>query len=291
MKDKGKKIWRTVGNILFWGAVVAYLVWAFGLREHAQQGRRVEHMEVIVRDSLESSFITPATIINLVNEAGENPVGKRVDSLNLGKINRLVEDFCFTARAITYVDYNNTLTVELTQREPLLRVCTDNGYDFYLTQGLYVLPIEPLASPNLPVVSGRIDFPFGTSFRGDLKEWLLGEEKKYKDCYNFLCKLINFVVLTESTPSYEGKIVQIVATPPKTKAPRGEFGEPHFKFIPRYGDYVVEIGSLDDVEAKLYRWSRFAEAQVVDMSAGGILNVEYEGQALWKAPQAPKKKK
>ena len=291
MKEKGKKIWRTVGNILFWGAVVAYLVWAFGLRKHAQQGRRVERMEVIVRDSLESSFITPATIINLVDEAGENPVGKRVDSLNLGKINRLVEDFCFTARAITYVDYNNTLTVELTQREPLLRVCTDNGYDFYLTQGLYVLPIEPLASPNLPVVSGRIDFPFGTSFRGDLKEWLLGEEKKYKDCYNFLCKLINFVVLTESTPSYEGKIVQIVATPPKTKAPRGEFGEPHFKLIPRYGDYVVEIGSLDDVEAKLYRWSRFAEAQVVDMSAGGILNVEYEGQALWKAPQAAKKKK
>lgn len=291
MKEKGKKIWRTVGNILFWGAVVAYLVWAFELREHAQQGRRVERMEVIVRDSLESSFITPATIINLVDEASENPVGKRVDSLNLGKINRLVEDFCFTARAITYVDYNNTLTVELTQREPLLRVCTDNGYDFYLTQGLYVLPIEPLASPNLPVVSGRIDFPFGTSFRGDLKEWLLGEEKKYKDCYNFLCKLINFVVLTESTPSYEGKIVQIVATPPKTKAPRGEFGEPHFKLIPRYGDYVVEIGSLDDVEAKLYRWSRFAEAQVVDMSAGGILNVEYEGQALWKAPQAPKKKK
>lgn len=291
MTKKGKKIWRIVGSILFWGAVVAYLVWAFTLREHTQQGRRIERMEVIVRDSLESGFISAATIFNLVDEAGESPIGKRVDSLDLAKINRLVEEFCFTARAITYVDYNNTLTVELTQREPLLRVCTDNGYDFYLTQGLYVLPIEPLASPNLPVVSGRIDFPFGTTFRGDLREWLLGEEKKYKDCYNFLCKLINFVILTETSPSYEGKIVQIVAIPSKTKAPRGEFDEPHFELIPRYGDYIVEIGSLEDIEAKLYRWSRFSEAQVVDMSAGGRLNVEYEGQALWKAPQTPKKKK
>jgi hypothetical protein len=66
--------------------------------------------------------------------------------------------------------------------------------------------------------------------------------------------------------------------------------EPKVEVVPREGGYIVALGRLEDVEAKVERWKKFAEARVVDMN-GGRLNVEYEGQALWQTPQPATKKK
>ena len=58
--------------------------------------------------------------------------------------------------------------------------------------------------------------------------------------------------------------------------------EPTVELIPRRGNYSVQLGPLENVEAKLDRWVRFVKAGVVNLDGGGTLNVAYEGQAVWK---------
>ena len=85
--------------------------------------------------------------------------------------------------------------------------------------------------------------------------------------------------------------MQINLVTPKTqKSPKGAFVEPQVELIPQLGNYVVELGRLEQLEDKIYRWRRFVESGVVDMN-GGVLNVEYDSQALWKAPKDKTKTK
>lgn len=282
MSSRGRRIWRIVGTVLFWCAVVAFFVAASLLRREKESSRRVVRVDVRVEKSRNDGFLYPELVVGLIENAGLNPIGMVVDSLNLAAINRVVEEYCFTERAITYVDYEGTLTVEVAQREPLMRVRTTSGYDFYLTRDLYVLPADPTVALNLPIVTGELWLPFGKSFTGSLREWIGEGEKKSKECYNFLCKLTNFVLLTEERSDLQGKFVQMELKKPRRKSAKDAFQEPHLELVPREGGYILEFGALEDVEAKLYRWRRFCEARVVDMTKGRLC-VEYEGQALWRA--------
>lgn len=289
MRVNWKKIWRVAGAVLFWGGLVAFFVATAILRHNNERARRVERVEIVVKDSLQRRFVTPDIVRSLIEEEGVNPVGKRLDSVELVAINRVVENYCFTSKAITYIDYRGTLTVELSQRKPVARVCT-RGYDFYVTEDMYVLPTQPHASLNLPVVTGELDLPFGSSFRGSLVEWFGKEEKKSPKSYDFFRKLINFVVYTEESPELKGQFVQVAVVKPSTKASSKNYTEPRVELIPRHGNYTIELGHLEDVEQKLYRWRRFVESGVVNLE-GGRVNVEFDGQVVWKAPKAPKKTK
>ena len=81
--------------------------------------------------------------------------------------------------------------------------------------------------------------------------------------------------------------MQIDLTAPTTKSAKKGSEEPRIELIPRTGNYIVEFGKLEQVEEKMYRWRRFVESKVVDLE-GGKLNVEFEGQALWRAPKQTK---
>ena len=283
-----KRVWNIVGKTIFWCAVVAFFVAAGVLRSNKERERTVERMVVVVKDADKMGFITPELVVNIIDNEGLNPVGRSVESVELAQINRAVEKYCFTERALTYVDYSGVLTVEVTQRRPIVRICTDEGYDFYLTRGLYVLPVKYNAKVDVPIVTGSATFPFAKGFEGPAKEWYDGDKKNHRENYNFLAKLTNFVNFTEQSPWLGGKVVQVVLVPTDSTSSQGEFCEPKVEVVPREGNYVVALGRLEDVEAKVERWRKFAEARVVDMN-GGRLNVEYEGQALWSLPKPAKK--
>lgn len=302
MNSKG--VWQIVGRTIFWCAVVAFFVFAAMLRSRNEQARTVERVEIVVKDGDKASFITPEIALELLSRAGIDPVGKSVDSVDLAKINRVITSNSFTHKAITYITYDGTLTVELTQRPPLMRVMTNQGHNFYLTRDMWVLPVQPHTTQNLPIVTGSLWLPFGSAFEGNLKEWLTGEEKNYQESYNFIVKLINFVVLTENSPTWKDKFVQIVLHQGPETTPEGgnvkgakksslrslkSWQEPEIELIPREGNYSVYLGTLSDVEAKLERLIRFVEAGVVDLNEGGTLSVEFDGQAIW-TPEPQKKK-
>lgn len=276
-----KKVWKIIGIVLVWLAIVGFFVGAALLRHHNEEARKVEVLRVVVVDSAEVPLVTADKIAQAIQHAGLMPTGKDVDSVSLLAINNLVESNCFVRSSQTFVDYEGVLTVRLTQRKPLVRVITTSGEDFYLTANGHLLPTQQGAAIDLPLVTGDITLPFPRGFKGDMVAWARENEKNSDKNYIFLLKLTNFVRLVESRPEWGGNIVQIVAeregVKAGSKAPRTTI-----KLIPRRGNYTVELGTLDNVEAKLNRWVRFVEAGVVDLNATHTLDVAYEGQAVWR---------
>ena len=276
-----KKVWKIIGIIVMWLAIVAFFVGAALLRHHNEEGRKVEVLRVEVVDSAEVPLVTAEKITEAIKHEGLMPTGRPIDSVSLLAINNLVEGNCFVRSSQTFVDYEGVLTVRLTQRKPIVRVITNGGDDFYLTANGHLLPTPQGVAIDLPLVTGDITLPFPRGFEGNMVAWAKVNEKNSDKNYIILLKLINFVRLVESRPEWGGNIVQIVAeregAKAGSKAPRTTI-----RLVPRKGNYTVLLGTLDGIEAKLNRWVRFVEAGVVNLNEANTLDVSYEGQAVWR---------
>lgn len=109
------------------------------------------------------------------------PVGK-VNTLEVEAFVRR-RGFVKTVRAYTSMD--GMLNIELTQRKPVLRVNSVNGYDFYVTDDNYILPTQRYYSVYVPVVTGMIVAAFRPGLCG--KFGRLVEKGQKKKCPKIIC--------------------------------------------------------------------------------------------------------
>lgn len=272
-----------MGRVAVWVVLVAILVAAGLLHHKNEQGRRVEQFRVVVTDSTELNMITAAELAEIVCDEGLNPVGSHIDSIKLLAINNLAKEQSLVAKARTFVNYDNVVTLEVEQREPVVRFVLEGGYDFYATADLHILPVRNQGAIDLPIVTGNFTPPFERGFEGNLKALMRANKKNSDKNYLFIRKLINFVRYTEKSPDTKGKIVQTVLS----QRGKGDHRTTVVELIPRQGNYVVSLGELENIKDKLDRWQRFVEAQVVETLDGGTLVLEYDGQAVWRPAPKP----
>ncbi len=277
------RTWNIVGRVAVWVVLVAILVAAGLLHHKNEQGRRVEQFRVVVTDSTELNMITAAELAEIICDEGLNPVGSHIDSIKLLAINNLAKEQSLVAKARTFVNYDNVVTLEVEQREPVVRFVLEGGYDFYATADLHILPVRNQGAIDLPIVTGNFTPPFERGFEGNLKALMRANKKNSDKNYLFIRKLINFVRYTEKSPDTKGKIVQTVLS----QRGKGDHRTTVVELIPRQGNYVVSLGELENIKDKLDRWQRFVEAQVVKTLDGGTLVLEYDGQAVWRPAPKP----
>lgn len=237
---------KIVLSSIAWTAIAAYLVWAGGLGERKRAAVSVHEMRISVRDSAEIGIIRPADVRRWINAAGLDPVGKHIDSIDLMAITQTVGAHDFVRAAKTSVGLDGVLTVTMDQRRPVVRIMTDNGYDFYYTADGYIVPAGRHSAHYVPVVTGHFGLPFATGFSGRLGAETEEAEKKSNESYVFLYKLINFVEYIEDNEFWNAQVVQINVLPPPNART-----EPEIELIPRVGDHVVLLGWLDGYERKL----------------------------------------
>lgn len=224
-----KRIFSITLGVLSWAVIVGYLI-AASRYCHAQQEQTLcRGLRVKVLDSAERGFITPAMVKNWFaaeqKEFLREPVGK-VNTLEVEAFVRR-RGFVKTVRAYTSMD--GMLNIELTQRKPVLRVNSVNGYDFYVTDDNYILPTQRYYSVYVPVVTGMIVPPFGPDFVGSLDDWSKKGEKKVSENYLFLANLINFVKFVESDGFWSAFWVQINV---RDGGSEGRY-DPQIELVPR----------------------------------------------------------
>lgn len=235
---------------LIWAAIILYLLWAGNLGHRKREEATVKELRVVVRDSSDIKIVRSKDIAGMLISAGHNPVGKHIDSVDLKSMADIVSARNFVNNAKASVDLEGIVTVSLNQREPILRVITENGYDFYYTDDDYIVPTGRHSAHYVPVVTGNFNLPFARSFSGNLEQYITETEKKSDKSYVFLCKLITFVKYVEDNDFWNSQIVQINVLPSYATGSMN-FYEPNIELIPRVGDHVVLFGNMDDYKHKL----------------------------------------
>lgn len=120
--------------------------------------------------------------------------------------------------------------------------------------------------------------PFGPDFVGSLDDWSKKGEKKVSENYLFLANLINFVKFVESDGFWSAFWVQINVRDGGSE----DRYNPQIELVPRAGDQIVCLGSLDDYRSKLDKLTSFYRNGLAyeGWEACRYINLAYRGQVV-----------
>ena len=244
------------GGIIAFCIVCSYLA---GLKLRSEC--TCKKIEINVLDSLHNQFVSTADIKTLLDKAYGPYIGVKTDSLDLVKIEDIVDRRSAVLKSQVYVTVDGTLHIDITQRRPVVRFQKKDG-GFYADKDGYIFPLQSSFSSYVQIIDGHIPLAANSGYKGELtdpaeKEWL-----------NKIMSLVNYI---EGQDEWRNLVVQIHVT---------ESG--NLILIPREGNERFIFGQPDMFEEKFNRLKKYYTAVIPEKGSGKYREVDlrYKGQII-----------
>ena len=203
----------------------------------------------------EPLFLTGDRITDELARRGIQLRGKRLDSIDLRKIERTLLSMPIYKRAEAFIaPSSSSVQIRLTEKHPLYIVQEASGKSYYVTQGKGTITVNPTFAAYLPIVSGAVDLKMATGPVYDLMA-ALREDPYFTDYFG--------QVYVDET---DGIVL-----------------------IPRIGTTRVIMGRESNWSEKLRKWRIFAESVLPKrgMNAFSYVNLDYGTQIIARSRYAP----
>jgi cell division protein FtsQ len=171
-----------------------------------------------ILNTIERSFGYPLTAL---------PVGE----VDIERLEKVLESDPIIANADAFIGADNAITIDIDQREPLLRIIDNNGLNYYLDVDGSKMPLSKHFSPRVLVATGNIP-PHTPDFM---------QRKRH-----LLKDLFELTMFIRNDEFLQSMIEQIHLNN------RGEF-----TLVPKIGDHLIQLGRMHDMEDKLSRLKIF----------------------------------
>lgn len=277
-----KRILIIISSLALWIGIVVYFVLASNFSAKKQRGVVVDRIEVIIKDSSSQRLLTSKKVMSWLSKEKIQLKNRDVSKINTLELKRFLERQEFVKSASVYVDMSGLITLEFEQRKPIARFNTSNGYNFYLTDDGYILPLQNHDVIYVPIVTGDFNPPFERSFTGSWRAKSDKVEKKVSENYKFFEKLINFVIITSDDSFWNSHIVQINILGIGSVVGGLVLKESEVELVPRVGNHIVRLGRLDNVDHKLDKLMLFYESSADNnlWNTSTYINLDYDGQVV-----------
>jgi cell division protein FtsQ len=211
-------LWCTLG-----AGVLVLLVAAIGYRNNKTcKGYRIE-----IAGASGVQFIDKKQILDLLAGTGVGKIQNTpIAHFDLRRMESVLEKNVWIKDAELFFDNNETLRVNVTEREPIARVFTREGNSFYMDSAGVQLPLSDRLTTRLPVFT---DYP-AVKIRTHGEDSLLTVQMR---------QLSSFL---RSDSFWMAQIAQLDITSDK-----------RFELIPTVGNHVISFGDGSGYQAKFHR--------------------------------------
>ncbi len=206
-----------------------------------------------------SSLITRKDIEATIERSfGRNLPGMPVGSINVERVERVLESDPFVLNADVYIDSRNQVNIDIEQRLPILRVIDQNGLSYYLDGTGQKLPLSKHFAARVLVATGQIP-PFDRDFLTHKKN-----PHRLRDLFKLTQRILKDELL-------EPMIEQIHV------AKDGDY-----VMIPKVGDQKIILGNLDDLETKILYLKNFYKEALPHKGwkKYKTINLKFHGQVV-----------
>lgn len=229
----------------------------------AARGIKCRRLEVVVKDSAKNSFIQADDIKGYLSKEYGRFIGRPIDSLDLCKMESIVNSKSAVLKSEVYVTADSTLHVDITQRRPVVRFQKGDG-GFYADKDGFLFPLQKSYSSYVPIVDGAIPLQADAGYRGE------GANAKEKKWIADMLELVSFI---RSNSTWKDNITQIHIE-----------SNGDIILIPRAGKEKFNIGKADKLNEKFKKIEKYYSAIAPAKEEGyySRINVKYEGQIVCK---------
>ena len=236
------------------GAMLAAILVASCLAgKEARKGLVCKGLEVAILDSLENSFVSKADVRKYLDKEYGRYVGEKLDSLDLVKIEKIIDGRSAVKKSQAYVTKDSLLRIEVTQRKPVVRFQKKEG-GFYADADGYIFPLQVSYASHVQIIDGDIPLAANSGYKGEI------ENPREREWFENVMDVVRFI---EGSRTWKGKIVQIHVEK------NGEI-----VLVPREGRQVFRFGQPVQVAEKFDKMEMYYSHIVPEMGSEAYKTVD-----------------
>lgn len=250
-----KKLWRNIFIGFAWLVSLGGLVVLMSFIEIKKSATVCKAVKVYIPGS--QYFIDKQEVDHILQLGNYQLVGRRMQHINMHDLESSLKANPFVEYAKVYGDMDGTLVIEISQRQPILRMLNRFDQDFYVDKHGLKLPLSPNFTARVLAVNGFIEEPFGgkvNSLRTQLA----------RDVF----KTVDYI---HNDALWNAQIAQVYVNADK-----------EIELIPRVGNQRILLGNADSLDVKFKNLLGFYKQALpkVGWAAYKTINIKYTNQVI-----------
>jgi cell division protein FtsQ len=250
-----KRIWKHILIGCTWVIGLGGLVVLMGFIEFKKAGVFCKEIKVYIPGN--QYFIDREEVDNILKTHRHQLVGRNMESINLQDLEKKLRANPFIESAKVYADMDGIIKVEITQRQPVMRVMNQSGQDFYIDQHGIKIPMSPNFTAKVLVANGYIDEAFGNKI-----------DTLHTEIARQLFKTADFI---SRDSLWSAQISQIYVNQ-----------DHELELVPRVGNHRILLGNADSLENKFYNLLVFYKQALpqVGWDRYKLINIKFANQVV-----------
>ena len=227
--------------------VLGYLVYAKWSFSDNDYDIICNDLQIHFSDNNKTKLITESDIAKIIDAKGLNPIGVRFKNIRSESIEKELLKNRIIKKVECYKTQSGIVRLEVVQRSPKYIIAGNEN--FYIDSDRELFPLSINSAIYVPVVSGRITKSFATG------------------------PLYDFIDYLEKDQFWNAQIEQVYIT-----------DDLKIEMIPRVGDAVILLGTLDKYDDKLQKLAVFYQKglSVLGWNRYYSIDLQYNNQIVCK---------
>jgi cell division protein FtsQ len=202
-------------------------------------------------------FIDRQEVDNILQTTSHTLIGRRIENIDIHGLENKLKANPFVAFATVYIDMDGTLQVEVSQRQPILRIMNRFDQDFYVDEHGLKMPLSQNFTARVLAVNGYIDELFANKV--DSLHTALAKD---------IFKTADFI---RKDSLWDAQIAQLY------------INQNHeIELVPRVGNQRILLGNADSLATKFSNLKIFYKQALplVGWDAYKLINIKYINQVV-----------
>lgn len=129
-----------------------------------------ENLSVAVVNTEENNFIDETDVKEFFNERKDSILNAQLKNINVNELEKALNSHPAIENADVAVDINGDVNINVTQRNPLVRVINMDGESYYIDDKSKLMPLSDKYTARVIVASGFILEPFAQRYEFSVNE-------------------------------------------------------------------------------------------------------------------------
>jgi cell division protein FtsQ len=250
-----KRIWKPLLIALGWTTSLAGLVVLMSFIEVKKAEMVCKAIKVYIPGN--QYFIDRQEVDNILQMTSHTLIGRRIENIDIHALENKLKANPFIEFAKVYADMDGVIQVEVSQRQPILRIMNRFDQDFYVDQHGLKMPLSQNFTARVLVANGFIDELFANKV--DSVHTALAKD---------IFKTADFI---RKDSLWDAQIAQIYVNK-----------DHEIELIPRVGNQRILLGDADSLEQRFSNLEAFYKKALpmVGWDAYRIINIKYANQVI-----------
>lgn len=265
-----KKInFKKILTVTGWVLGAAALVFTLGFVSDRQQFVKGKTPTIVINQDGDNSFVDEDDILKLLKDRNDTLVGQPMHEINVYDLERALNAHPSIASADVAVNVNGDVTIDITQRKPIVRVMNLEGESFYIDNKATLMPLADHYTARVLLVNGLITEQYAQFYNMSIpqiqKDSALSNASVLDDIYE-LAKYLSGDSLMSSlvTQAYVN-------------------AEREIELYPAIGDQKILFGKAEDIAAKFEKLKTFYTEGLNSSNNWekySVINLKYRNQVV-----------